>query len=190
MTERATTGTNAMSDLEEISYLLNTGLDRRTLAACVQCIELGKHFLIDFHRVLICPFQARTQKRWPNSFAMSSQRKQTPNADFYLPNWHFLHTVHCPFRILFNKREFFKSIQICTFCQVVCRINDLRSGRELSWTQGVRNGSEIVEYVTHTNKKKHASDVAESLPCSRTLDGATHQNASLFESIQPECRFS
>ena len=32
----------AMDDLYEISNLLNTGLDRETLAAAIHCIELGE----------------------------------------------------------------------------------------------------------------------------------------------------
>jgi len=41
MTEGGGSAANCLDDLQEVSNLLNTGLDRRTLAAAIQCIELG-----------------------------------------------------------------------------------------------------------------------------------------------------
>lgn len=44
---------NALDDLQEISSLLNTGLDRQTLSAAIQCIELGKRRTVAYFEILI-----------------------------------------------------------------------------------------------------------------------------------------
>ena len=45
----------AMDDLYEISNLLNTGLDRETLAAAIHCIELGE-FLKNYSMLIVSSF--------------------------------------------------------------------------------------------------------------------------------------